>query len=644
MKKVSFIKILSLLSILLLTLILITACGGKDDKEKSGDVISNPSDYTIIRSIEASQTVKNAVSSLQKAIIDATGAEVTVSTDGKEESACEIIVGSTERQISLDTAKLGLGQYTIKQEGKKIIICGGSDKATANGVTHFIKAFVSSEGIKLPGTEEITFNDESAFKSITVDGVPINEFTVISNLYDKSSAESFVNILEECTYAALPIVDFSDIDRVSGKYIMIDDTNIDFSSYGIRIEDGNIKLYGNYASIDTCITAFFKDIMGYDVEEKRILGSKDITITAESGKSYTEEKSEVYSKDKLMNVLQAVYDSEKAVIIGQQMSERLGMTMEIERKLFLDNCGVEAALYGYDVGVMESNPKSTLNGRIKDAYDMIEYARDGGILTFSAHLDNPTGDGRAQGLDPHRGELGFEDKWDALMTEGTELNSKFMETLSEITDFLEIFHVNKVPVIFRPLHEMNTTAFWFCIIAEENGIQKTLPKDYAVRLWKYIYNYVVIERGIDSMIWEYSPNVVKRDASADIMYCYPGDEYCDIVGADWYTGEYDGYEMLQIAYEDLAIPTGKIFSAAEFGPGESIRTDFSKSDNYKFTCTHLDDLIRAATKGGVKTCYWMLWSSWGDVKISVWNMGDADLLYEDDRYLTLEDTAKLLYE
>ena len=127
------------------------------------------------------------------------------------------------------------------------------------------------------------------------------------------------------------------------------------------------------------------------------------------------------------------------------------------------------------------------------------------------------------------------------------------------------------------------------------------------------------------------------------MYCYPGDEYCDIVSVDWYTGTYEGYNMLTIADEAMK-ETGKIFSVSGFGPGESIRTDLSVEDEYKFNCTSLDRLISEVRDGGIKTCYWLLWSSWSQVKISMWNMGEGEFFYEKDVYLSLEDTYKLLYE
>ncbi len=642
MKKIISLALIFILSVSLICLF--ASCGEDSEVNAPSGIVSNIADYIIIRSVEASQTVKNAASELQSSLAKKLDVKLSASTDSKDESKYEIILGNTTREISDSSSDaLALGEFKISKTGDKIVIAGGSDKAIGMGVKFFCQNFITDKGVRIPA-DGYSYTDRNAYTSIKIEDTDIADYTIIRNLYNAASAEEFAKTIENLTYSSLPIVSYENIENVSGKYILLDDTNIDFSSYEITVKDGNITLYANYDSIDDCINSFLLDFLGYDSAENTDVSSKEVVIENGDNRSYTVEKSKIYSKDTLLSVLEEVYNADDKIIVGQQMSERLGETMTTERKLYKDNCGVESPLYGYDVGVMASNQKSTVNGRIKDAYDMIEYMREGGIITISAHLENPTGDGRATDQDPHRGELGHEAKWDEVMTEGTELNAKLMEILDEVADFLEIFHVNDATVIFRPFHEMNGNWFWYCIKNSENGIEKTLPKDYAVKLWKYLYNYITVEREIDNMIWEYSPNVARRSDPADVMYCYPGDDYCDIVGADWYTSEYTGHELIAIADEDMAKPTGKIFSIAEFGPGESIRTDFSKSETYKFTCTHLDDFITEVTDAGINTCYWMLWSSWGDVKISMWNMGDANLFYDNDIYLTLEDTAKMLYK
>ena len=51
-------------------------------------------------------------------------------------------------------------------------------------------------------------------------------------------------------------------------------------------------------------------------------------------------------------------------------------------------------------------------------------------------------------------------------------------------------------------------------------------------MWIYVYEYFEEECGLTNLLWEYSPST---STHMDVMYLYPGDEYCDMVGIDWYT-------------------------------------------------------------------------------------------------------------
>lgn len=607
--------------------------------------IDNIGEYVVIRSADSSVAVKNAATDLCADIYVDTDILLSVKTDKQEEKEFEILIGKTNRVVDgFDFDSLGMGEYTIKKIGGKIIIAGGSESSLKNAIKYFALNCISETGINLPISGEYTYAPNDYIDSITVDGVSIQEYRIIEDLYDDDVAEDFSQKLESIIFCSLPLESSSELKDYGEKYILLSDTNTDFTTHSVRIENGNIILSANYKTIGECIDYFFTGLLGYDIREGNLIGDKDIKLTSGSEKIFNVEKKQPYSRDKLLQVLTDVYNSDK-IIVGQHMyAHRYGETLTTERQLYMDNLGVDCPLFGFDVAEAQTaGSKYPWNAQVKDAYDMVEYAREGGIFTFSVHFPNPSG--LPEGLAAYRGELGdgTAAAWDQLLSAGTEYNLNFMESLRKVGDFLEIFHSNGVPVIFRPLHEMNGNWFWFCIV---NGEQNnTIPREYAVRLWILIYDYLVKERGIDSMIWEYSPNVAAKTSSTmvDVMYCYPGDEYCDIVGCDWYTSSYRGHDVLSISEQALS-QTGKIFSVTEFGPGDVIRTDYSRSDKDMFTCLHLDDLITEVTDSGIKTCYWLLWSSWAQVRISMWNMGDGHAFYGNSSYLTLEDTYKLLYE
>ncbi len=644
---------------LMLVVLLVTAIScGKSEPQLSSDgskvyvnVIDNISDYKIIRSEDATARVKKASSDLQNAIIKTTGAMVTISTDADKETKYEIIVGNTSRKISgVDVYSLGASEFLVKKVENKIIIIGGSDSAVEKGVDFFTKKLITEEnGVCVPTGNGFGTKDENSYSSIAVGKTVLGKYAISEKLYDSEIKGLFAKKLEEATYYTLPEIDSANLSEYEGNYILIEDTNTNFSEYEIKVENGNIILSANYYTIDACIDSFFSDFLGYDFAEGKITGAKEIMIT--DGRKYSVEKSEIYSKDKLMSVLGDVYNDNDKLIIGQEIADYTDVAtgFKVEEARFYEACEVDSALFGFDVGTMIANPENTESARVKGAYDMIEYMREGGIITISAHIPNPTLKSIPK-TDAHRGELGHEDKWEELMTEGTELNTKFKGYLEQMGDFLHIFKENNAPVIFRPLHEMNGNWFWFCIVnSNEDGVEKTIPREYASRLWIYMYNYFVGERGIDNMIWEYAPNVVQRGGKAtcaDVMYCYPGDEYCDIIAVDWYPNLYNNPVDLIHAYEDMTGATNKIFSMSEFGPGANIRS-IGNAETY--TTEHMDAFITECLDKGVKMAYWLTWSSWGEgdkeVKMSMYNMGGGDSFFaENDRYLDKSETANLLYD
>jgi mannan endo-1,4-beta-mannosidase len=154
--------------------------------------------------------------------------------------------------------------------------------------------------------------------------------------------------------------------------------------------------------------------------------------------------------------------------------------------------------------------------------EMIEYSNAGGLVTVSDHFDNPASGGNA---------------WDTsyvdltqVATSGASSNNKLRAELDRIAGAMATLQDNNVVVLFRPLHEMNGSWFWWG--GKYADSYKTL--------WRYIFNYMTQVKGLHNLLWVYSPN-----AYLDMTY-YPGDQYVDIVGVDLYgtggsIGQLGGY-------------------------------------------------------------------------------------------------------
>lgn len=187
-----------------------------------------------------------------------------------------------------------------------------------------------------------------------------------------------------------------------------------------------------------------------------------------------------------------------------------------------DVCGMYPAVYGLDLGGIELGDERNLDHNLFEqmrASAVAHYER-GGVVTFSWHPRNPLTGG---------------DSWDvsskevvASVLEGGSVHELFMEWLSRAADYLESFRTSDgqaVPIIFRPWHEHTGSWFWW-------GRDLCTVEQY-VALWKMTYDYMAVERGLDNLVWSYSPGA--GGVTEEIyMERWPGDRMVDMIGVDCY--------------------------------------------------------------------------------------------------------------
>lgn len=124
-----------------------------------------------------------------------------------------------------------------------------------------------------------------------------------------------------------------------------------------------------------------------------------------------------------------------------------------------------------------------------------------------------------------------EEQFNNIVTEGTEEYNIMMEDLGKHADYLQQLTDKNIPLIWRPLHEIDGGWFWWT--------DKTNPEN-TVKLWKIMYNYLINVREMHNLIWVYSAGI-GNPAKKEMNYrksFYPGDEWCDIVGIDLYGYDY----------------------------------------------------------------------------------------------------------
>ena len=129
-------------------------------------------------------------------------------------------------------------------------------------------------------------------------------------------------------------------------------------------------------------------------------------------------------------------------------------------------------------------------------------------------------------------------QWTELVTPGTALYDAMIEDIDyHVVNFLKkIVDASgmPIPIIFRPLHEIDGGWFWW-----------TCPSDptKTAKLYKIMQDRIMNYHGCHNLIWVYNPGgscnggsnpPYQASENARRKLFYPGDEYCDFTGIDLY--------------------------------------------------------------------------------------------------------------
>ena len=279
-------------------------------------------------------------------------------------------------------------------------------------------------------------------------------------------------------------------------------------------------------------------------------------LTAQSGVS--DPKASPRTKA-LFDNLQSM--SGRQILFGHQDDLAYGVSWKGEpnRSDIHDVYGAYPSVFGWDLGELGKNarynidsvPFAMMRKYMRKAYAM------GSINTLSWHVDNPRTGG---------------DAWDTTtvvrdLLPGGPLHGKLREQLDGVADYLKgltnrgvLGH--KIPVIFRPWHENTGNWFWW-------GSAGCTPEEF-ISLWRFTVDYLRKERNIKHLLYAFSPSSNYTSAE-EYLRTYPGDEYVDILGLDYYFHPYNLQESRQVLSDRLALISriarerGKISALTETG-------------------------------------------------------------------------------
>jgi mannan endo-1,4-beta-mannosidase len=193
----------------------------------------------------------------------------------------------------------------------------------------------------------------------------------------------------------------------------------------------------------------------------------------------------------------------------------------------------------------------------------------GGIVTVQFHWKHPMKpNGTAwvgkHGKNPPSGPLDLA----KAVRPGTEEHKAVMRDLGKTADYLERLRDARVPILWRPLHEIDGGWFWWT--------DREKPENTAA-LWRLIFDYYVKERKLNNLIWVYNAGLKSAAKGKDVEQIefrkryYPGAKYVDISGIDIYTNDYYGWKPYQESSYPKAfrimeqVSPGKMLALSESG-------------------------------------------------------------------------------
>ena len=193
--------------------------------------------------------------------------------------------------------------------------------------------------------------------------------------------------------------------------------------------------------------------------------------------------------------------------------------------------------------------------------EAIRQHKKGSIITICWHAVPPTADEpvtfqprRGQPVPPDslasvQGRL-LDEQFRDVLTPGTELYRRWAAQVDTVAVYLKKLQEAKVPVLWRPYHEMNGDWFWW---GGRVGEYSTAD------LYRQMFDRYVNYHKLDNLIWVWS---VDRPSTPIRKFSnfYPGNEFLDILSLDVYGSDFnqDYYDSLMALSEGKPVVLGEV--------------------------------------------------------------------------------------
>ncbi|MEM7809953.1 MAG: glycosyl hydrolase [Planctomycetota bacterium] len=289
-------------------------------------------------------------------------------------------------------------------------------------------------------------------------------------------------------------------------------------------------------------------------------------------KDATPETVALYQNLRLIAREKLLFGVQFAYTVGFHEKDSQAFANSDAKELLGDN----PAVLGLDFGGMGNKwtrptPAESVYGRVIRAV-----RRRGGLVTVSWHMPNPATGGNVY----DRGGNAVTQ----VLTPGTSARRKYFKNLDQAAAFYRDVRDDRgrpIPILFRPLHEQRGRWFWW-------GGENCTVEEY-VELWKQTVRHLRDERDVHNLIYITSPN--KPDTREKYLERFPGPEWVDVFGFDWYFPR-DFADQINASARvvvGLAREHGKLAAITENG----IRGGFSAKSPTDWYARHYVDNLKS---------------------------------------------------
>ena len=207
----------------------------------------------------------------------------------------------------------------------------------------------------------------------------------------------------------------------------------------------------------------------------------------------------------------------------------LDYTNQTELKYIRDASGKNVVLVGFDFlhATGKNSEGEWYRGYTHGALEMAKTVwKAGGIPQFNWHWKDPshsieafyTQSGDKSSYTEFSINLAYDPETKKWKTDSDEYKA-IVRDIEIIADSLLTLQKEGVAVLWRPLHEASGKWFWW----------GTDGASSCVALYKLMFDIFVNKKGLHNLIWVWT-----TDEAPDALDWYPGDEYVDVVGRDYY--------------------------------------------------------------------------------------------------------------